>query len=296
MDGKPSRSRSPPPRPRRSRPPSFGAAQSFGINEKSLRKGCGGLCSPPTPAPPPPRLISPRCCRFSPFPARPRPDAPSPGGKEGGRGGRRGGGQLRTGPPTLSFSLNSSGADSAERGKFFIGGGNLKKKIKNYIPQKGKEKKPGAAGKGPDLAAKIVLKLKKKIRQGSRSGRAAGEGGERRDFKQRKRSMRKGPEFFPGWIPARRATNPGATALGAAGKSGKGKTDPKTPKKPEDGRGGTDGGRCGAAPARGPARDTRRRRGTARSPGAGARKGTGGAGGFGPGAAPPRSVFPHIPL
>lgn len=90
-----------------------------------------------------------------------------------------GGGQLRTGPPTLSFSLNSSGADSAERGKFFIGGGQFKKKIKNYIPQKGKEKKPGAAGKGPDLAAKIVLKLKKKIRQGSRSGRAAGEGGGR---------------------------------------------------------------------------------------------------------------------
>lgn len=229
----------------------------------------------------------------SPAPAR-RTEPRGEGGRQ--RWTEGGGGQLRTGPPTLSFSLNSSGADSAERGKFFIGGGQFKKKIKNYIPQKGKEKKPGAAGKGPDLAAKIVLKLKKKIRQGSRSGRAAGEGGERRDFKQRKRSMRKGPEFFPGWIPARRATNPGATALGAAGKSGKGKTDPKTPKKPEDGRGGTDGGRCGAAPARGPARDTRRRRGTARSPGAGARKGTGGAGGFGPGAAPPRSVFPHIPL
>lgn len=144
LDGKPRRSRSPPPRPRRSRPPSFGAAQSFGINEKSLRKGYGGLGSPPTPAPPPPSLISPRCCRFSPFPARPRLDPPSPGGKEDGRGGWRGG-QLRTGPPTLSFSLNSSGADSAERGKFFIRGGNLKKKKKLH-PAKGKGKKAGSGG------------------------------------------------------------------------------------------------------------------------------------------------------
>lgn len=159
-----------------------------------------------------------------------------------------GGGAAPDGSPHLVLLPKLLRGRFCREGEIFHRGGQFKKKIKNYIPQKGKEKKPGAAGKGPDLAAKIVLKLKKKIRQGSRSGRAAGEGGERRDFKQRKRSMRKGPEFFPGWIPARRATNPGATALGAAGKSGRAKRTRKRRRSRRTGGGGRTAGGAGLPP------------------------------------------------
>lgn len=107
----PPRPRSPPPpRPRRCRPPSFGAAQSFGINEKSLRKGRRGASSPPTSAPPLHRLISPHSCRFSPLPARPRPDPPSPGnGGRQRRAERGGGGRSRWGPRSVPLPKRPRG-------------------------------------------------------------------------------------------------------------------------------------------------------------------------------------------
>lgn len=101
IEWKPPRPHSPPPpRPRRCRPLSFEAAQSFRVNEKSLRKGDGEAGSPPSPPCRPPRFASPLCCCFSPLPARPRPDPPGPG--QGGRRSRAGEGQVPEGPPLWS--------------------------------------------------------------------------------------------------------------------------------------------------------------------------------------------------
>lgn len=152
--------RPPPPRPRRCLPPSFEAAQSFRVNEKSLRKGRGGAGSAPSSPSRPLRISSPRCCRFSPLPAWPTPDPPAPG--HGGRRSRAGEGAGPGRTPVLLLTLNTSRPESAERMKIFTRVGHLKKLY--YIPPKGKgrEMKSGGVGKGPDLAAKTVLKLKRK--------------------------------------------------------------------------------------------------------------------------------------
>lgn len=120
MGWKPPRPHSPPPpRPRRCLSLSFEAAQSFRVNEKSLRKGRGGVGSPPSPPRCPPCFVSPRCCCFFPLPARPRPDPPGPG--RGGRRSREREGAAPGGTPALLLSLNSSWAQSAERMNIFTG-------------------------------------------------------------------------------------------------------------------------------------------------------------------------------
>lgn len=89
--------------------------------------------------------------------------------------------------------------------------------------------------------------------------------------------MGKGPEFFPGWIPSRDATNHSATRLGAAGRVGKGKSHPNRRNKEGKGQ------KRGAAPARGRpggSRAPRRERGP-----------DGGAGGLRSRGCAPRAAF-----
>lgn len=126
--------RPPPPRPRRCLPPSFEAAQSFRVNEKSLRKGRGGAGSAPSSPSRPLRISSPRCCRFSPLPAWPTPDPPAPG--HGGRRSRAGEGAGPGRTPVLLLTLNTSRPESAERMKIFTRVGHLK----NYIISRQRER------------------------------------------------------------------------------------------------------------------------------------------------------------
>lgn len=130
----PTRPHSPPPRRlRRSRSPSFGAAQSFGVNEKSLRKGCGRASSPSTPSPPPHRLIFPRSHRFSPLPARSRPDPPSPGGSGRQKRAEEVGGKIPTGPPVCPSPKTPPGPILQREGNFSPGEKLKKNKLNIYI-------------------------------------------------------------------------------------------------------------------------------------------------------------------
>lgn len=111
----PSRPLSPPPPPScRSPAPSFGAVQSFGVNEKSLRKDSGGAGSHP----PPPRrshlLDSPRCCRFSPLPAQ----STKPGRQKGARGQLLTGSQLVPLPKRLRERLCKGRGNFHQRKNF----------------------------------------------------------------------------------------------------------------------------------------------------------------------------------
>lgn len=77
---------------------------------------------------------------------------------------------------------------------------------------------------GPDLAAKIVLKLKKKKkRKNPLRARIGGRQDRPLDFKQRKRWVRKGPEFSPGHDPARSP----ARRAGRRGVPGEGRIPPE---------------------------------------------------------------------
>lgn len=94
--------------------------------------------------------------------------------------------------------------------------------------------------------------------------------------------MGKGPEFFPGWIPSRGATNHSATRLGAPGERGK-------ENRPRAGGIGSQRGRNAGLPqpAAGPGGEEPRK---------GDPVGPAGLGGCGPGATPPERLSPNPAL
>lgn len=92
--------------------------------------------------------------------------------------------------------------------------------------------------------------------------------------------MGKGPEFFPGWISSRGATNHSATRLGAAGRAGKGKIAPEQAE-----QGGEGAEKTRGCPSPGGA-----------EPRGGSAVRTAGPGGCGPCAAPPERRSPHPAL
>lgn len=128
-----------------------GGPKFRGKREKSPERLGRGRFSP-HPRPAAPSLDFPRLLPFLPA-ASPAPAPPSPG-PAGGGGGR--GGAAPAGGPALCRSLNASGGNSADRGKFFIRGGNEKKKKKIYISRK-RERKRSRERRGKGLILQVKL-------------------------------------------------------------------------------------------------------------------------------------------
>lgn len=107
----------------------------------------------------PPASLPPFAAAFPPSQRDPGPTHRDRGKAGGGAG--RGRGRSRRDPRSGPVPKRLLGRICREKENFHEG--RALKKLHCIPPKgKGKEKKPGGVGKGPDLAAKTVLKLKKK--------------------------------------------------------------------------------------------------------------------------------------